>query len=232
MEDFQPALDILQSKAYIALIQLVKVVLGDAPAVMVEPDKELVAAGILREVDKTGVAVFEDVVHQFLDDPEDDQLILGLQAFPVVVETGAGIHAAGAADLLEQVIDRRFQPEVFEGGGHQAMGNVSDELDGIVDDLLGIVDALQLGCLVQVDQVLIEVEPGGGQQGAGVIVEVGCDPLAFFFLEADRGIQEQFLLVMLHSLQLELVTDDFTLMKNNKNDQPDGQGQHTNGAKV
>ena len=37
------------------------------------------------------------------------------------------------------------------------MRDIADQLNGVIDDLLGIVDALQLGGLVQVDEVLIEI---------------------------------------------------------------------------
>lgn len=232
MEDFQPALDVLQAESYIAFIELVKIVLGYASPVMVQADKELVAAGVLGEVYKAGVAVLENIVDQFLYDPENDQLIFRLEPLAIVMEAGAGVHAARAADLLEEVIDGGFQPKVLEGGGHKAMRDIADELDGIVDDLLGIVNALQLGGLVQVDQVLIEVKSGGGEQGAGVIVEVGGNTLAFFFLQADGGIQQQFLLVLFHALQAQLVAYHLALVKNNENDEPDGKCKHTDGAKI
>src|ERR1700754_1192985 len=124
---------------------------------MVQSYKELIAAGILGQVDKTGIAVFQNIIYQFLYDPEDDQLVLGLKSFPVVVKAGAGIHAAGAADLLEKIIYSRFEPKVLEGWRHQAVGDIADQLDGIIDDRFGIVDTLQLGCLIQVDQVLIQI---------------------------------------------------------------------------
>ena len=94
VQDFQPALDIFQSKTYIALIELIKIVLRYAPPVMVQAYEELFAAGVLGEVYKAGIAVFEDVIDQFLDDPENDQFVLGLQPLPVVMEARAGIHAA------------------------------------------------------------------------------------------------------------------------------------------
>ena len=72
MEDFEAALDIFEAEAYIALVQLVKIVLSDSPSVVVEADEELASAGVLGQVDKAGVAMFEDIVDQFLDDPEDN----------------------------------------------------------------------------------------------------------------------------------------------------------------
>ncbi len=112
----------------------------------------------------------------------------GFQPFPVIVKTGAGIHAAGTADFLEKVIYGRFQPEILQGRRHQAVRDIPDQLDGIVDDLFGIVDALELGLFVQVHKILIQVKAGGGQQRAGIVVQVGCNALAFFFLQADGGI--------------------------------------------
>src|SRR6185312_12108543 len=130
--------------------------LGDTPAVMVQADKELVTTGVLRQVDEAGVAVLQDIVDEFLDDAEDAELVFRLQAFPVLMETGAGVHAAGTADLLEKVVDGGFKREILQGGGHQRMTDIPDKLDGIVNDLFGIVDALQLGRLVKVDEVLVE----------------------------------------------------------------------------
>jgi hypothetical protein len=112
------------------------------------------------------------------------------------------------------------------------MRDIADELDGVIDDLLGVVNALQLGGLVQIDQVLIEVEPGGGEEGTGVIMEVGGNALAFFFLQADGGIQQEFLLILLHALEAQLVAYHLTLVKDNENDEPDGKCKHTNGAKI
>ena len=104
VKDFEPALNVFKAEAYIALVQLVKVGLGNSSSVMVETDEKFVSAGILGQVDKAGVAVLEDIIDQFLDDPEDNQFVFGLKTFPVIVEAGTGIHAAGTADLLEKVI--------------------------------------------------------------------------------------------------------------------------------
>ena len=41
MEDFEAALDIFEAEAYIALVQLVKIVLSDSPSVVVEADEEM-----------------------------------------------------------------------------------------------------------------------------------------------------------------------------------------------
>ncbi len=73
------------------------------------------------------------------------------------MKTGAGIHAPRTADLLKEIVHGRFQPKILEGRGHQAVRDITDQLDRIIDDRFGIVDALQLGCFVQVDQVLIQV---------------------------------------------------------------------------
>jgi len=111
------------------------------------------------------------------------------------------------------------------------MRDISDQLDGIIDDLLGVVDTLQLGGLIQVDQVLVKIKPGSSQQGAGIVVQIGCDALSFLFLEPDGGIQQELLLVLFHALQPHLIPDDFSLMKNDKDDQPYGKRQHSYGAK-
>ena len=53
------------------------------------------------------------------------------------------------------------------------MADVADKLDGIVDDLAGLEYGLKLGALVLVYEVFVEVQAGGGQQGAGIVVEIG-----------------------------------------------------------
>ena len=231
VKDFEPALDIFEAQADIALVQLVKVGLGNPSSIVVEADEELVAAGVLGQVDKAGIAVFQDVVDQFLDDPEDDELVFGLEPFPVIVKTGAGVHAAGAADLLEQIIYCGFETKVLERWRHQRMADIANELDGVVDDLFGVVDALQLGGFVEVDEVFVEVQAGCGEEGAGVVVEVGGDPLAFFFLEPDAGVEEEFLLVLFHALEPQLVADDLSLVEDDEDDQPDSKRQHPDSAK-
>jgi len=231
VQDLQPALDILQPQAYIALIQLVEIILCDPAPVVMETDKEFVAAGILGQMNKTGITVLQDIVHQLLDHPENDQFILRLQPLPVIMETGTGVHAAGAADLLEKVIYCRFQSKILQGRGHQAMGDIADQLDSIVDDLLGIIDALQLGGLIEIDEILIQVQPGRSQEGTGVIMQIRGDPLPFLFLQPDRGIEEEFLLILLHLLELQLIPDNLPLVKDDKDDQPDGKCQHADSAK-
>src|SRR6185295_12352875 len=110
-----------------------------------KPDKKPLSTGILCKVYKTGVTVFEDIIDQFLDNPENNELVFGLKPFPVVMKAGTGIHATRSADLLEKIIYCRFKSEIFQRGWHQAMGDVADQLDGIVDDLFGIIDTLKLG---------------------------------------------------------------------------------------
>jgi hypothetical protein len=61
------------------------------------------------------------------------------------MESATGVHAARTANFLEKVIDGTFESEIFQGGGHEAMGDIPDQLDGIVNDLLGVVYVLELG---------------------------------------------------------------------------------------
>ena len=71
----------------IALALFLFVILGFAAAsVVMKSDKKPLPAGILCEVDKTGITVLEDIIDQFLDDPENNQFIFRLQAFPVIVK--------------------------------------------------------------------------------------------------------------------------------------------------
>ena len=231
LQHFEAALDVLETETDIALVEFFEVGLGEAAAVVVHADEESLAAGVLGEVDEAGVAVFEDVVDEFLDHAEDDEFVFRFHAFAVVVEAGARVHAAGAADFLEQVVDGRFQSEILEGGGHEAVGDIADQLDGVVDDLFGVVDALELGCAVEIYEVVVEVEAGGGEEGAGVVVQVGGDALAFFFLEADGGVEQGFLLVLFHGLELVLVADHLALVEADEYDEADGEGEHPDGAK-
>jgi len=45
------------------------------------------------------------------------------------------------------------------------MRDIPYQLNGIVDDLFGVVDALELGGLVEIDQVFVQVQAGCCQQG-------------------------------------------------------------------
>ena len=110
------------------------------------------------------------------------------------------------------------------------MADVADQLNGIVDDLLGIVNALQLRGLVEIDQVFIEVEPCRGEQGTGIVVKVGGYALPFLFLETDGRIQQCFLLFILKPLQLHLVADDLALVEDDEYNHSNSQDQHTDGA--
>lgn len=230
VEQAEAALDVFEAQARGAFVELFEIGLGEAAAVVVQADEKPVAGGVLGHVDEAGITVLQDIIHQLLDDAEEDQLIFGLEPFAVVVKAAAGVDAARAAYFLEQVVDSRFETEVFEGRRHQAVRDIADELDGIVDDLLGVVDALQLGGLVEVDQVFVEIEPCRGEQGPCIVVQVGREALAFLFLEADRGVEEHALLFLLHSLEGLLVADDLALVENNEYDEPYGQREHTDGS--
>jgi len=110
------------------------------------------------------------------------------------------------------------------------MGNIPDQLDGIVYDLLGIINALQLGRNILVNQVVIQVQARRSQQRAGIIMKVSRNALPFFFLPPDGGIEENLLLFLFQSLQLLLVLDDPLLVKHNEYHQPNGKYQHPQGA--
>jgi hypothetical protein len=62
-------------------------------------------------------------------------------------------------------------------------------------------------------------------------VEVCGYALAFLLLEADRSVQQHLLLIKLHFLQLHLKAYYFPLVKNNENDEPDGERKHGDSAK-
>src|SRR5688572_1306781 len=175
---------------------------------------------ILRKMDKAGTAVFKYIIDEFLYNPEDDKFFFRFQPVLIIMKAAAGINGATTADFLEQVIDGRLQPEIFQRGRHKAMAYVTDELDGIIYDLAGLEYALQLGHFILVHKVFIQVKAGSGQQGAGIIVQVGGKPLSFFLLQLDAGAKHHFLLVNLHLLQLLLKAKDFTLVENYKKYKP------------
>jgi hypothetical protein len=92
----------------------------------------------LGQVNKTGIAVFQDIIDQFLDDPENDQFVICGESLFIIVETGTGIEVTGSADFLEGIINGRFKAKVLQGRRHQAMGDITDKLYGIIN-VLGIV---------------------------------------------------------------------------------------------
>ena len=106
------------------------------------------------------------------------------------------------------------------------MGDVPDQLDGIVDNLFGVINALELRIDVLVHQVFVEVEPCGGEEWAGVIVKIGCNALSFFFLPAYGCIQKDLLLLVFHFLELHLVADNPALVEYDKYNQADSEYQH------
>lgn len=222
LQDFDTALDVFQSESEGAFVHLLEVVLGDASAVVVEPQVEASVLDVLGDVHEAGVAVLQHVVDEFLHDAEDEEFLFGYEALAIVVEAAAGVHGAGSADFLEEVVDSRFQTEILQGRRHQAVGDVPYQLDGIVDDLFGVVDALELGAHVLLEEVLVEVEPGCGQERSGIIVQVGCDALAFLLLPADGGVQENLLLLLLQFLELHLVPYDPSLVEDDKDHQGNG----------
>ena len=58
---------------------------------MMDAEINIVPVGILRKVDKAGVAVFDDVGYKFLYDPEYQEFLLEFQALPVIMEPRSGI---------------------------------------------------------------------------------------------------------------------------------------------
>lgn len=89
-----------------------------------------------------------------------------------------------------------------------------------------------MGGFIEVDEVFVEVKAGRGQQRACVVVQVGGYALTFFFLQADGGVEEHFLLFLFEALELHLVADDLSLVEDDEDDQPDGEDEHADGAEV
>ena len=107
------------------------------------------------------------------------------------------------------------------------MADVADELNRIIQYLAGLKDRLELGSLVLVYQVLVQIKAGSGQQRAGIIMKIGCQTLAIFLLQPDGGIQQNLLLFLLHILQAKLVPYNFPLVEDNEEDQADSKGKHS-----
>ena len=160
----EAAADVFQSQSNITLIQLIKIRLNNAPAIMVDAQVELIGMYVLSEVDKTGAAVLEDIVDEFLHDPENNQFFFGFQPFFILMKTAAGIDGPGTTDFLKKVINSRLQAKILKRWRHQAMADIADQLDGIIDDLPGLEDGLKLRGFVLVHQVLVQVQTGGGEQ--------------------------------------------------------------------
>src|SRR5690606_10312714 len=113
--------DIFKAKASAALVQFFEICLCKATSIMVHADIQFRAAEVLREVNKAGITVFKDVVDQFLDHAEDNQLLVCRQPFAIVMKPAACIKASRAAYLLEEVVYGGFKAEVLKGRGHQAV---------------------------------------------------------------------------------------------------------------
>ena len=124
---------------------------------MVHADIQFITAQILGKMDKAGITVFENIIHQFLDNTEDDQFLFGMHAVAVIMKAATGIHATRTTDLLKEIVHRAFQPEILKRGRHQAMRDITNQLNGIVDNLFGIINTLELGSLIEVHQVFVEV---------------------------------------------------------------------------
>jgi hypothetical protein len=91
---------------------------------------------------EAGIGVLEDVIDQFLHDSEDEQFLFGYESLAIVMESTAGIDGTCTTYFLEQVVNGRFQSEVFQRRRHQAVRDVPDKLYGIINDLLGVIDTL------------------------------------------------------------------------------------------
>ena len=66
MQYFHPTLNIFQSKPKGAFIHFLKVILCDASTIVVEAQEESTFRNILGDVHEAGVAVFQDVIDEFL----------------------------------------------------------------------------------------------------------------------------------------------------------------------
>jgi hypothetical protein len=100
------------------------------------------------------------------------------------------------------------------------MADIPYQKDGVVNDLLGAENTLQLLGSFLINEVLIQVKPGGSQKRARIVMEICCYSLALFFLETDGGIQVDLLLLRLKFLHLDMILDHFPLVHDNKDNDP------------
>ena len=107
------------------------------------------------------------------------------------------------------------------------MADVAHQLNGVVQNLPGLENTLELRHLVLVHQVFIQVKPGSGQQWACIVVKVGGNALALFLLHADGCVQQHLLLLLFHQLQAQLVAYHLSLVEDDEQDQANGQYQHS-----
>ena len=80
---------------------------------MMNPQVKFIAMYILGKVDKTGITVLQNIIDQLLYYSENKQFFFRLKPVFIIMKTLACIYGAAAADLLEKIIDSRFQPKVF-----------------------------------------------------------------------------------------------------------------------
>jgi len=86
MEYPDSALYILQPKSHRTFIEFIKVILCYAAAIVMDADKKFTILVILRDMNKAGVTVFQDIIDQFLDDPEYEQFLFRFHALAVIME--------------------------------------------------------------------------------------------------------------------------------------------------
>jgi len=90
------ALDVFQSKAGSTFVEFIEIVLRNSTSVVVNADIEFVVAEILGHMYKAGVTVFQDIIHQFLDNAEDEQFLFRAQPVAIIMEPAAGVDGAGS----------------------------------------------------------------------------------------------------------------------------------------
>ncbi len=110
------------------------------------------------------------------------------------------------------------------------MTDISDQLNGVIDDLAGLEDRLKLGGFIHIHQVLVQVKPCGGQQGTSIIMQVGGQALPFFFLQFNGSVQQDLLLFLFHMVDPVLESKHSSLVKNDENDQCNGKHDHPQGT--
>ena len=157
VEHFHAGGDIFQSEPGGSMIQAIEFSLDDTLPVVVQPEITVRGIGILGKVDEASVAVLHDVIDQLLDDPEDMQFLFQFQALAVIMKTYTRVQVPAAVDLLKQVAEGAFQSEVFQRRRHHAVADVADQLDGIIDNLFGAEDGLQLGGRFLIHDVFVQV---------------------------------------------------------------------------
>ena len=134
--------------------------------------------------------------------------------------------------LVNRSLMADSSPKFFQRGRHQAVADVADKLDGIINDLPCLEDRLvKLSGFCPGSLGSHSGTGGRWQQRAGIIMlQVGGQALlsSSWF---DRSVERYLLLLLFHQANLILVFQHPSLVHHNENDKGYHQNNHTDGAR-